>query len=284
VGLSRSAGLRADLADPDAAHAAVRDARPDVVYHLAARAHVGQSWREPADTLRVNLALAFNALDAVRAQAPEATVVAVSSSEIYGPPETLPITEAAALRPQNPYAVSKAHADLLAGFFADAHNLRVIRPRAFNHAGPGQQPVYALASFARQVAAGLEAGEDPVRVVTGNPDTRRDYTDVRDVVRAYRLLALRRVRGAFNVCSGRSASAAELVAALGETAGVRIDHVVDRGLMRANEVAEVRGDHARLRDVTGWQPAIPLERTLLDTVAWWREEIRAGRSGARVHE
>ena len=97
--------------------------------------------------------------------------------------------------PQNPYAVSKASADLLAGFYADAHGLRVIRARAFNHAGPGQEPIYAIASFARQVAAGLEAGEDPVRVVTGNPDTRRDFTDVRDVVRAYRLLAAARRAG-----------------------------------------------------------------------------------------
>ena len=98
-------------------------------------------------------------------------------------------TRAPPLRPQNPYAVSKAAGDLLAGFYADAHGLRVVRPRAFNHAGPGQPPIYALASFARQVAAGLEAGDDPIRVVTGNPDARRDYTDVRDVVRAYRLLA-----------------------------------------------------------------------------------------------
>ena len=115
----------------------------------------------------------------------------VGSSELYGPPATLPVDESAPLRPQNPYAVSKASADLLAGFFADAHGLRIVRARAFNHAGPGQEPIYAIASFARQVAAGLEAGEDPVRVVTGNPDARRDYTDVRDVVRAYRALAER---------------------------------------------------------------------------------------------
>ena len=116
-------------------------------------------------------------------------VVAVSSGEVYGPPASLPVDETAPLRPQNPYAVSKAAGDLLAGFYADAHGLRVARPRAFNHAGPGQPPLYALASFARQVAAGLEAGEATVRVATGNPDARRDYTDVRDVVRAYRLIA-----------------------------------------------------------------------------------------------
>jgi GDP-4-dehydro-6-deoxy-D-mannose reductase len=135
-------------------------------------------------TLRDNMAMTLNLLEAVRVEAPRATVVAVSSGEVYGPPERLPVDESAPLRPQNPYAVSKASADLLAGFYADAHGLRVIRPRSFNHAGPGQQPRYAIASFARQAAEGP-------RIVTGNPDARRDYTDVRDVVRAYRLLAER---------------------------------------------------------------------------------------------
>ena len=141
-------------------------------------------------------------LEAVRAEAPEAMVVAVSSGEVYGPPASLPVDETAPLRPQNPYAVSKAAGDLLAGFYADAHGLRVARPRAFNHAGPGQPPLYALASFARQVAAGLEAGDATVRVATGNPDARRDYTDVRDVVRAYRLIAEAGVCGASTSARG----------------------------------------------------------------------------------
>jgi len=262
----------------------VRDTAPDVVHHLAARAHVGESWREPAAYLRDNVAMTFNLLDAVREEAPAAAVVVAASSELYGPPAQLPVDESAPLRPQNPYAVSKASADLLAGFFADAHGLRIVRARAFNHSGPGQQPIYAIASFARQVAAGLVAGEDPVRVVTGNPDARRDYTDVRDVVRAYRSLAARAEPGAYNVCSGRPASAAELVEALGRVAGVEIEHVVDAALRRANEVMEVRGSYARLHDATGWEPELALEQTLADTVAWWAEEIRAGRASERVHE
>jgi GDP-4-dehydro-6-deoxy-D-mannose reductase len=227
---------------------------------------VGTSWREPALTLRDNTAMTLNLLEAVRAEAPGATVVAVSSGEVYGPPERLPVDESAPLRPQNPYAVSKASTDLLAGFYADAHGLRVMRPRAFNHAGPGQQPRYAIASFARQAAEGG-------RIVTGNPDARRDYTDVRDVVRAYRLLAERGEPGVFNVCSGRTASAAELVAALGRAAGVEVEHVVDPDLIRPHEVMEVRGSYEKLRAATGWEPEIPLERTLADTLEWWR--IRA---------
>jgi len=278
VEVSRSAGT--DLLDPAAARAAVAAARPEVVYHLAARAHVGESWDDPAGFLRDNVAMALNVLEAVRAEAPEATVVAVASSELYGPPERMPVDEEAPIRPQNPYAVSKASADLLAGFYADAHGLRVIRPRAFNHAGPGQTPIYAIASFARQAAAAAERGEDPIVFRTGNAHTRRDYTDVRDVVRAYRLLAERAEPGIYNVCSGRSTSAAELLAMLAEAAGAGLEHQIDPDLVRAHEVMEVRGDPGRLRAATGWEPEIPLDRTLADTVAWWREELRAGRAQA----
>ncbi len=282
--LSRSSGLGIDLLDAAAVRAAVRDAKPDVVHHLAARAHVGESWREPEAYLHDNVAMTFHLLDAVREEAPEASVVVAASSELYGPPARLPVDESAPLRPQNPYAVSKASADLLAGFFADAHGLRVVRARAFNHAGPGQEPIYAIASFTRQIAAGIVAGRGRVRVVTGNPDARRDYTDVRDVVRAYRELAESAEPGTYNVCSGRPASAAELLEALGRVTGVEIDHEVDPSLRRANEVMEVRGSHARLHEATGWEPEIPLEQTLADTVEWWTGEIRAGRAPARLHE
>jgi len=228
--------------------------------------------------------MTLNLLEAVRAEAPGAVVVVVASSELYGPAESLPVEETAPLRPQNPYAVSKASADLLAGFFADAHGLRVIRARAFNHAGPGQEPRYAIASFARQVAEAVAAGASPVVVRTGNPDARRDYTDVRDVVRAYRALSERGEAGVYNVCSGRPASAAELVIGLGRSAGVEIDHQVDPGLLRGHEIMEIRGSYERLRAATGWEPEITLEQTLGDTVEWWLRELRAGRATERVHE
>ena len=272
-------GVAVDLRDAAAARSAIAAAAPQVVYHLAAQAHVGRSWGAPATTLAGNQAIDLGLLEALRAEAPEAVLVAVSSGEVYGPPAALPVDESAPLRPQNPYAVSKAAGDLLAGFFADAHGLRVVRPRAFNHAGPGQPPIYAVASFTRQVAAGLEAGDVPIRLVTGNPDARRDFTDVRDVVRAYRLLAGAGESVAVNVCSGRSVSARELIEALGRVTGVEIAHEVDAGLIRAHEVMEIRGSAERLRTLTGWQPEIPLETTLADTVTWWREAIRSGRAG-----
>jgi len=266
-----------DLLDAASVRERVAAVRPQAIYHLAAIAHVGDSWKEPERVLRDNLVMTLHLLEAVRAEAPEAIVVIVGSSEQYGPPDQLPVDEGAPLRPQNPYAVSKACTDLLAGQYADAHGLHVVRPRAFNHAGPGQLPSYAIASFARQVAAGLERGEDPVRVVSGNPDAGRDYTDVRDVARAYRLLAAAGEPGIYNVCSGRTTTAGELVRMLGEEAGVGIEHVVDQRLVRAHEVLEVRGSHERLTRTTGWEARTPLRQTLADTVRWWREQIRAGR-------
>jgi GDP-4-dehydro-6-deoxy-D-mannose reductase len=209
-------------------------------------------------------------LEAVRAAAPDAVVVAVSSGEIYGPPVVVPTPEDAPLRPQNPYAASKASADLIAGFYADAHGLRVVRVRAFNHSGPGQEPIYAIANFTRQVAAGLDAGSDPIRVVTGAPDTRRDYTDVRDVVRAYRLLAARGEPGVFNVCSSVTHSAREILSALGDVVGADVELEVDPERVRPHEVQEVRGSFERLQAATGWKPEIPLATTLRDSVAAWR--------------
>lgn len=261
----------ANLTDPAVARALVAEAHPDVVYHLAARAHVGQSWDDPLGTLADNVAMTANVLEAVRHEAPEAVLVSVGSGEEYGPPETVPTTEAHPLRPQNPYAVSKASGGLAARFYADAYGLRVIHARAFNHSGPGQEPIYAIANFALQVAAGLDAGDDPIRVVTGSPDTRRDFTDVRDIVRAYRTLAEHGEPGVYNVCRGVTHSARELVAALGEVAGVRVEHEVDPAKVRAHEVFEIRGDASHLHATTGWTPQIPLEQTLADALASFRE-------------
>jgi GDP-4-dehydro-6-deoxy-D-mannose reductase len=285
VGFSRSASERAtdgvdayaiDLLDGPTVLEGVRALQPEVVYHLAALASVPASWERPGDTLVENALATLNLLEAVRSECPGARVLVVGSGEIYGPPETLPVTEDAPLSPQNPYAVSKAAVDLLAGMYASAHDLDIVRVRAFNHAGPRQSTEYVVSALARQVAAGLEAGEDPIRVVTGNPEPRRDFTDVRDVVRAYRLLGGDSLAGACNVCSGNAVSVAELLDMLRQVVEREIDHVVDSARVRAHEVMEIRGSFERLRETTGWEPEIPLERTLADAVAWWRGQLAGG--------
>ncbi len=263
----------ADLGDAGSARELVGSAAPEHLFHLAGQAFVPESWEDPAGTVRDNVLGTVNLLEAVRLEAPAARVVVVSSGEVYGPPTRLPVDEDAALRPQNPYAASKAAADLVAGFYSDAHGLEVVRARAFNNVGPGQAPHYALSSFARQLAKAQLAAERPARIVTGNPDSRRDYTDVRDVVRAYRMLAQRAAPGPYNVCSGHSTSIAEIVRRLGEATGEQIEHVVDERLLRPREVLDVRGDPSRIAAATGWRPEIDLGTTLADTVAWWRTHL-----------
>jgi GDP-4-dehydro-6-deoxy-D-mannose reductase len=147
----------------------------------------------------------------------------------------------------------------------------VIHARAFNHSGPGQEPIYAIANFAMQIANGLDAGQDAIHLKTGNLDTRRDYTDVRDIVRAYRLLAEHGEPGVvYNVCSGVSRSARELIDGLGEVAGVPVTTEIDPAKLRSHEVMEVRGDASRLHAATGWTPTLPIEQTFADTLTSFR--------------
>jgi GDP-4-dehydro-6-deoxy-D-mannose reductase len=199
---------------------------------------------------------------------------------VYGPPASLPVEEDAPLNPANPYAVSKASGELLAGVYADAYGLNIIRARPFNHAGPGQRPIFILSSLARQAAEARLSGATRIQVVTGNPETRRDFTDVRDVVEAYRLLAAMPEpdpprTGVYNVSSGRSVSAADQVALLEEVlAPIEVEHVVDPNRVRAHEVMDLRGSHARITQATGWEPRIPLRQTLLETIEWWERELR----------
>jgi len=269
VGPSRE---QLDLLDAGAVAATVADVKPDAVFHLAALASVGESWSAPAETLDNNTRATLNLLEAVREAAPDAVVLAAGSGEQYGPvpEERLPVTEDEPFRPQNPYAVSKAAADLLSGFYADAHGLRVIRTRAFNHAGPGQSDAYVIAAFARQIAAAERAGSGELVLETGNLEPRRDFTDVRDVVRAYWLAVERGEPAIFNVCSGVSVAVADILARLAALTELRVEQRTDPSRLRKHEVMDIRGSHERLTAATGWAPEIALDRTLADTLDWWR--------------
>jgi GDP-4-dehydro-6-deoxy-D-mannose reductase len=199
-------------------------------------------------------------------------VLAAGSGEQYGPvpEERLPVSEDEPFRPQNPYAVSKAAADLLAGFYADAHGLRVVRTRAFNHAGPGQSDAYVVSAFARQIADAERGGSGELLLETGNLAPRRDFCDVRDVVRAYWLAVERGEPAIYNVCSGVSVPVADILARLAAHTELRVEQRTDPSRLRKHEVMDIRGSHERLSGATGWQPEIPLDRTLADTLDWWR--------------
>jgi GDP-4-dehydro-6-deoxy-D-mannose reductase len=291
-GISRSGSIPAgcgepravDLRDRDLVDDAIRWAQPEVVYHLAAQSSVGRSWEDPAETVQGNVASDVNVLEAVRRDAPDARMVWVSSCQVYGTPAVLPVDENAQIKPDNPYGVSKAAGDMLAAVYADANGLDLVCARPFNHAGPGQRPAFILSSLAHQAAQARLAGATSIRVVTGNPQTRRDFTDVRDVVRAYRLLADLHGRGVYNVSSARSIAAAEQVALLAELiAPIEVDFAVDPARVRAHEVIDLCGANDRIKQATGWRPEIPLEQTMLDTIEWWERQLQHDAQAAVRH-
>jgi GDP-4-dehydro-6-deoxy-D-mannose reductase len=271
----------ADLDDADAIAAAVRAAAPERVFHLAGQASVVESWSAPGETIAGNVATTMNLLEAIRQEAATARVLVACSGEEYGPVplERLPVIEAEPLRPQNPYAVSKAAVDLVCGFYADAHDLHIVRVRAFNHCGPGQSDAYVVAALASQIAAAEAAGKATVTISTGDLRPRRDFTDVRDVVAAYWLAAADAPAGAYNVCSGRSTPIADILATLAAHSQLVVNQQTDPRRKRRHEVMDVRGSHEKLTAATGWQPEIPLEQTISDTLDWWRarDAVATGR-------
>ncbi len=261
-----------EITDGDAVRAAVSAAAPDVVYHLAALASVGQSWTDPNEVLRVNATGTLYVLEAARACPHPPRVLMTSSAEVYGavPPELLPVTEDAPLAPVTPYAASKVAAEYLGVQAHLAYGLPVIRMRPFNHVGPGQSSAFVVSALAQRIVEARRTGADSI--VVGNLAARRDLTDVRDVVRAYRLLAERGVAGeVYNVCSGRDIAIADVALQLLSLAGVDLQFEVDPDLNRPVDVPVVRGDFTKLHEATGWEPRLSLDQTLLDVLEQWSE-------------
>lgn len=265
-----------DVLDAAAVGATFAAHRPDVVYHLAGWSDVGGSWQDPLAVLRANAEGTLLVLEAARA-AGVGRVVVASSADVYGVvrEDQLPITEAQALHPVSPYAVSKVAADFLALQAHLGHGQEVIRARAFNHIGPGQGPQFVASALAARVAANERDGTDEVPV--GNLAARRDFTDVRDVVRAYRLLALRGDPGqAYNICSGSAVAIQELADRLLALASRPMRLVVDPDRYRKVDVPLVLGDPTRLREATGWTPTVDLDTTLADVLDHWRHAADHG--------
>jgi GDP-4-dehydro-6-deoxy-D-mannose reductase len=269
-----SVDLEVDVADPDAIGAAVAAARPEAIYHLAALSHVGESWEFPAEVLRVNVLGTAGVLAAARALPEPAVVLVISSAEVYGSvsAEELPIVESTALRPLSPYAASKAAAEQLALQAWRGYGQPVIVVRPFNHVGPGQAPTFAVSALAKRIVEAQLAGSSTVAV--GTLTARRDYTDVRDVVRAYRSLVAEGTTGeTYNVCSGRDVAVSEVAQRLCALAGANVELVTDPSLVRAVDLPVLRGDYQRLARDTGWKPEIPLDDTLADVLAFWRDRV-----------
>jgi len=266
---------RADVTDERALTRVFATVRPEAIIHLAAVSRVGLAWDEPALPVRTNVLGTLAVIQAVANATPETLVLSVGSGDEYGlvGPDDLPVTETVPLRPRNPYAVSKAAQGQLALQMARKKGLRVIHARPFNHIGPGQARGFITADFAAQVAA-IELGQAGSVLRVGNLDTRRDYLDVRDVVRAYTLLIVHGEPGeVYNIASGVSLSGREILDTLLEHSSVEVEVRTDPDLFRPAEVCELRGDASRLREATGWEPLHPVGEALRSVLDYWRERL-----------
>jgi GDP-4-dehydro-6-deoxy-D-mannose reductase len=268
-----------ELLDRVAVRAALAASRPAAIFHLAGAAHLGASWQHVAATLETNVMGTANLLEAERTLGLGARTLVPGSATVYrDAPDAL--TEDAPLAPESPYAVSKLAQEQLA-LRAAAEGQHVIVTRSFNHIGPRQAPTFASASFARQIAS-IERGDVPAVLRVGNLAPRRDLTDVRDTVRAYVALVARGRPGLiYNVCSGSARSMQEVLDGLLARAAVRVAVEIDPTLYRPHDASIVVGDHARLTRDTGWRPAIPLDTTLDDLLAFWRHVVQQDNVGSR---
>ena len=262
-----------EITDPAALLQAVTDAAPDAIYHLAAMTHVGQSWDEPLRVLEVNVLGTGALLAAARQCGSDPTVLVTSSAEVYGAvtdPAQLPLTELSPTAPLTPYAASKLASEALCTQAWLGHGQRVIVVRPFNHVGPGQSPNFAVSGLAKRIVEAQRSGASDIPV--GNLSARRDFTDVRDVVRAYRMLVTSGRPGTtYNVCSGRDVSIQEIADGLLSQAESDVSLRVDADLVRPVEVPVLRGDPTHIAEDTGWAPSVPLDQTLGDVLAHWRE-------------
>jgi GDP-4-dehydro-6-deoxy-D-mannose reductase len=264
-----------DLRQRDPVFDLVRSVRPDIIQHLAAQSSVALSWQDPTGTLLDNAVAQRQLLDAVVECVPRARVVVVGSCDEYGDvaEEENPVAETQELRPVSPYALSKVVQDLMGHEYFAVRRLQVVRVRPFLQLGPRRGPQFVAGSFARQISQ-IEAGPREPVLEVGNIDLRRDFTDVRDVARAYILAAERGAPGqVYNIASGIPHTLRDMLQLMLDASGVQAEIRQDDSLWREGEPPLLIGDSTRLRHATGWTPEVSFEQSAVDTLAYWRERI-----------
>ena len=267
--------LHGDLRDEQAVSEAIVETTPDVIFHLAAQSSVKLSFENPAETFSINVNGSLNILEAIANLESAPKILLISSSEIYGQlkPDEVPVTEQAPLAPVNPYAVSKAAVDLMAYQYYKAYDLPVYWARAFSHSGPGQRTVAVLSDWAFQTAR-IELGLTTPEIKVGNLEVTRDYTDVRDTVRAYLAILEKGVPGQpYNVCSGNGYKLADLLQTITSFSSRKIEIVEDQSRLRPVDIPILIGSPAKLKADTGWEQKIEMEKTLHDIYDYWIEYL-----------
>ena len=264
--------LECDLRDASSTRDTLEQVRPDFIFHLAAQSFVPTSWTAPTESLTTNILGQVNIFEAVRRLGMKCRIQLACSSEEYGMvfPDEVPIKETNPLRPLSPYAVSKVAQDLLGYQYWMSWKVDSVRTRGFNHEGPRRGPVFVASDFAKQIAD-IEKGKRPPILSVGNLEAKRDFTDVRDMVRAY-VLALEKCEPGevYNICRGKCWSIRETLDLLLGMTAEKIEVKRDAARLRPSDVPILLGDNTKFVKTTGWEPAIPFEKTLADMLEYWR--------------
>ncbi|XOK59441.1 GDP-mannose 4,6-dehydratase [Paenibacillus elgii] len=264
--------VECELRDPFSVEALIASVKPDRIFHLAAQSFVPTSWNSPVDTIYNNAASQINIMEAVRRIKPDCKIQIACSSEEYGHVEAyeVPIKETNPLRPLSPYAVSKVTQEFLGYQYYKSYGLHIVMTRTFNHTGPRRGENFVTSNFSKQIAD-IEKGKQPPVLYVGNLQAKRDFTDVRDVVRAYWLALEKGVPGeTYNIASGSCITIEEMLQKLLSFSKVKIEVKVDPARLRPSDVEILLGDYRKFHETTGWKPEIPLDRTLKDLLNYWR--------------
>ncbi|MEG1639323.1 MAG: GDP-mannose 4,6-dehydratase [Ruthenibacterium sp.] len=276
VAIQNAAVYDLDILQPAQIVTLLSELRPDVIFHLAAQSSVALSWKNPALTVDINIKGTLHLLDAIRTAHLAPRILLIGSGEEYGAvlPDEIPVREDTLSRPANLYAVTKNTQNQIGRLYAAAYGMDIISTRSFNHIGPNQTPAFVVADFCKQVAE-IEADYREAVLKVGNLSAKRDFTDVRDVVCAYELLAEKGVAGeTYNVGRGEAIAIQEILNRIIALSTKKIAVEVDAAKLRPVDVPEIRADITKLHTATGWQANIPLEKTLVETLHYWRKHVQ----------
>lgn len=268
--------LECDIKDAFAIKAVLEESKPDLIFHLAAQSYVPFSWRVPQETIDTNITGELNLFEGLRGLKMDPMIHVAGSSEEYGlvHPDELPITEDNPLRPLSPYAVSKVAQDFLGYQYFKSYGMKIVRTRAFNHTGPRRGEVFVTSNFARQLID-IERGKREPVLHVGNLEAVRDFSDVRDVVRAYALALTKGTPGeVYNIASGKGIKIADLLKKLIELTKVEVKIEQDPHRLRPSDVQLLTGSPEKFQKATGWKPVIPFEKTLRDLMDYWRTIVK----------
>jgi len=274
--LGRVTLVQCDITDFHATVQMLSETRPDFIFHLAAQSYVPSSWRAPIETMNTNVMGTLNLFEAIRQLNLDPVIQIAGSSEEYGMVEEseLPVKETNQLRPLSPYGVSKAAMDLMGYQFNRSYRMRIIRTRGFNHTGPRRGSVFVTSNWCKQVAD-IEAGVQEPVILVGNLEARRDFTDVRDMVRGYWLATQKCTPGeVYNICSGQSIRTGEVLEKILARSGVKVEIKNDPSRLRPSDVMILQGDYSKFHAATGWKPLIPFDQTLDELLAYWRSRAK----------